>query len=79
MFQELRFEGEIIRVTISKTAHRWFVSITVDTGTPTPPRDTRGLPVIGVDVGITSLATLDTGKHYDNPRPLRHYGTKTCL
>ncbi len=71
MFQELRFEGEIIRVTISKTAHRWFVSITVDTGTPNVPRDTRGLPVIGVDVGINSLATLDTGKHYENPRPLK--------
>ncbi|MCG9134458.1 helix-turn-helix domain-containing protein, partial [Candidatus Poribacteria bacterium] len=54
MFQELRFEGEMIRVTISRTAHRWFVSITVDTGTPNHPRDTRGLPVIGVDVGINS-------------------------
>ena len=76
MFQELRFEGKIIRVTISKTAHRWFVSITVDTGTPNVSRDTRGLPVIGVDVGINSLATLDTGKHYDNPRPLKRYEKK---
>ena len=76
MFQELRFEGKIIRVTISKTAHRWFVSIIVDTGTPNVPRDTRGHPVIGVDVGINSLATLDTGKHYDNPRPLKRYERK---
>ena len=76
MFQELRFEGDIIGVTISKTAHRWFVSITVDTGTPNPPRDTRGLPVIGIDVGINSLATLDNGKHYDNPRPLKRYERK---
>ncbi len=76
MFQELRFEGEIIRVTISKTAHRWFVSITVDTGTPNPPRDTRGLPVVGIDVGINSLATLDTGKKYENPRPLKRYERK---
>ena len=76
MFQELRFEGEIIRVTISRPAHRWFVSITVDTGTPNVRRDTRGLPVIGIDVGINSLATLDTGKHYDNPRPLKRYERK---
>ena len=76
MFQELRFEGKILRVTLSKTAHRWFVSITVDTGTPNVPRDTRGLPVIGIDVGINSLATLDTGKHYDNPRPLKRYERK---
>ena len=76
MFQELRFEGKIIQITISKTAHRWFVSITVDPGTPNVPRDTRGLPVIGVDVGINSLATLDNGKHYENRRPLKRYERK---
>ncbi|MCG9133528.1 transposase, partial [Candidatus Poribacteria bacterium] len=76
MFQALRFEGEMIRVTISRTAHRWFVSITVDTGTPNHPRDTRGLPVIGVDVGINSLATLDNGTHYENPRPLKRFQRK---
>ncbi len=76
MFQELRFEGKIIRVTLSKMAQRWFVSITVDTGTPNTPRDTRGLPIIGIDVGINSLATLDNGKHYDNPRPLKRFERK---
>ena len=76
MFQELRFVGRIINVTISRTAHHWFASITVDTGTPNNPRDTRGLPVVGVDVGISSLATLDNGTHYDNPRPLKRYEKK---
>ena len=76
MFQKLRFEGEIIKVTISRTARRWFVSITVDTGTPNNPRDTRGHPVVGIDVGINSLATLDNGKQYPNPRPLRRYERK---
>ena len=72
MFQKLRFKGEIVKITISRTAHRWFVSITIDTGTPNVPRDTRGLPVVGIDVGINSLATLDNGKEYPNPRPLKH-------
>ena len=76
MFQALRFEGEIIRVTVSRTAHRWFVSIAVDIGTPNASRDTRGLPVIGVDVGINSLATLDNGTHYENPRPLKRFERK---
>ena len=76
MFQALRFEGEILRVTLSRTAHRWFVSMTVDTGIPITPRDTRGLPVVGIDVGINSLATLDKGTHYENPRPLRRYERK---
>ena len=76
MFEALRFEGEIVKITLSRTAHRWFVSITVDTGTPNAPRDTRGLPVIGIDVGINSLATLDTGTKYENPRPLKRYERK---
>ncbi len=76
MFQDLRFEGKIIKVVISRTAHRWFVSITVDTGIPHAPRDTRGLPAVGVDVGINSLATLDNGTHYENPRPLKRFERK---
>ena len=76
MFEALRFAGEIIKVTVSRRAHRWFVSITVDTGTPNAPRDTRGLPVIGVDVGINTLATLDNGKKYENRRPLKRYERK---
>ena len=71
MFEELRFEGEIRKVTISRKAHRWFVSILVETGTPNVPRDTRGLPVVGIDVGINSLATLNNGMKYANPRPLK--------
>ncbi len=76
MFEKLRFKGELIKVTISRTAHRWFVSITIDTGKPKAPRDTRGLPVVGIDVGINSLATLDKGKQYPNPRPLKRYERK---
>ena len=73
---QLRFEGQIVRVTISLTAKRWFVSIIVVTGTPNNPRDRRGLPVVGIDVGINSLATLDNGKQYPNPRPLKRYERK---
>ena len=76
MYQKLRHKGEITKITVSRTAHRWFVSITVDTGKPNAPRDTRGLPAIGIDVGINALATLDTGKQYPNPRPLKTYEKK---
>ena len=75
MFQELRFVGKIIKVTISRTAHRWFVSITVDTE-DTEVVDTSTHPVIGIDVGINMLATLSNGTKYDNPRPLKRYERK---
>ena len=76
MFSDLRFEGRLKRVTLSRTAHRWFVAITVDPGLPNVPREPRGLPVVGVDVGINTLATLDTGTTYANPRPLKRYERK---
>ena len=72
----MRFDGEIRRVTISRKAHRWFVSILVETGLPNVRRDTRGLPVVGIDVGINTLATLDDGTKYENPRPLKRYERK---
>ena len=31
---------------------------------------------VGIDVGINSLATLDNGKQYPNPRPLQRYERK---
>ena len=75
MFQALRFEGKIISVTISRTAHRWFVSITVETE-DTEAVDISTHPVIGIDVGINTLATLSDGTKYDNPRPLKRYERK---
>ena len=75
MFQPLRFEGKIISVTISRTAHRWFVSITVQTE-DTEVVDNSTHPVIGIDVGINTLATLSNGTQYDNPRPLKRYEKK---
>ena len=75
MFQALRFEGKIISVTISRTAHRWFASITVETE-DTEAVDMSTHPVVGIDVGINTLATLNDGTKYDNPRPLQRYERK---
>ena len=75
MRQSLRFVGKIIKVTISRIAHRWFVSITVDTE-DTEVVDTSTHPVIGIDVGINTLATLSDGTQFDNPRPLKRYERK---
>ena len=75
MFQELRWIGKIMKVTISRTAHRWFVSITLETE-DTEVVDTSTHPVIGIDVGINTLATCSDGTKYDNPRPLKRYERK---
>ncbi|MDF5754567.1 RNA-guided endonuclease TnpB family protein [Spongiactinospora sp. TRM90649] len=53
-------------VTVSRdAAGRWFVSLPVEEKiTPLPPADAA----VGVDVGITALATLSTGEKIPNPR-----------
>ena len=69
-----RWTGQVRSAVVSRTAHRWYVSILVEVD-ETPP-DTDGLPVRGVDVGINELATLDDGRTFENPRALRIHERK---
>ena len=73
MFESLRFVGRIIKVTVSRIAHRWFVSITVEVAEDTEAVDTSTHPAIGIDIGINTLATCSDGSQYENPRPLKRY------
>ena len=74
-FEKLRFVGKIVSVTVSRTAHRWFTSVSVEVGTPDKV-DMSTYPTIGIDVGINTLATLDDGTKYENPKPLKRYERK---
>ena len=76
MFQPLRFLGTICKVVISKQGHRWFASILVDTVVDDTPPEIRGLPTVGVDVGIKHLAVTSEGVYFENPKALKHYERK---
>jgi putative transposase len=70
MRESLRFKGRIVSASISLKANHWYASITVDT------EDTRSLQTenqgaVGVDLGITALATLSTGEVVAGPKALR--------
>ncbi|MDR2018554.1 MAG: transposase [Syntrophobacterales bacterium] len=67
MFEGLRFTGKIMSATISRLADRWYVSITVDTSIHLPKTENQG--AVGVDLGITFLATLSTGETISGPKP----------
>ena len=62
MRETLRFTGKIMSATISRVADRWFVSISVDTRNDAhlPKAENQG--AVGVDLGVTALATLSTGE-----------------
>ncbi len=62
MRETLRFTGKIMSATVSRVADKWFVSIAVDTpdSSHLPQAENQG--VVGVDLGVSALATLSTGE-----------------
>ena len=70
MAETLRFEGKILSARVSKTANWWFVSITVEMADEVI---FNTHPPVGIDVGLSRLATLSDGRRYENQRPLTHH------
>ncbi len=68
MRESLRFAGKIMSATVPRVADRWFVSIAVDTEDP-PERKAENQGVVGVDLGVSALATLSTGETINGPKP----------
>lgn len=70
MRQALRFQGKIVQATVSRTAARWYVAIIVDVpDLHRPQAENQG--AVGVDLGITDLATLSTGEKIPGPKPYK--------
>ena len=67
MHETLRFVGKVVEGTVSRTADRWFLSVTVEI--PDPPVVRReNQAVVGVDLGVSALATLSTGEKIAGPK-----------
>lgn len=71
MREALRFDGKILGATVSRTAARWFVSVQVELSDEQAVRRRTGNGIIGVDLGLTSAATLSTGEKVQAPKPLK--------
>jgi len=69
MTEDLRFKGKVLSCTISKTAGKWFASITQEVGTNLDTDYTQGSPSVGIDLGVTTLATLSEGTVFKGLRP----------
>jgi len=68
MRETLRFTGKIMSATVSRVADRWFVSITVDAPDDLHPAKAENQGVVGVDLGVSALATLSTGEIITGPK-----------
>jgi len=69
MRESLRFAGKILSATVSRVADEWFVSIAVQTQDHShlPKAENQG--AVGVDLGVSALASLSTGETVKGPRP----------
>ncbi|NMP24795.1 IS200/IS605 family element transposase accessory protein TnpB [Sulfobacillus sp. DSM 109850] len=67
MHETLRFVGKVVEGTISRTADRWFLSITVEMPDLHSVRR-ENQAVVGVDLGVSALATLSTGEKVAGPK-----------
>ena len=70
MRENLRLQGKILSAKIFKQGEKWFVSVAVelqDIIKPQPKTDKQ----VGIDLGITDLATLSNGEKVQAPKPLK--------
>ena len=69
MREELRFKGKVMGATVRRDGDRWMLSVQVDVGDHHKDRTADG--TVGVDLGVTTLATLSTGEKIEGPKPLK--------
>lgn len=65
--------GKVLTLRLVKRASGWYAQITVEDGQepPKPVVLTDSSPVIGIDVGLETFATLSDGTPIENPRWLK--------
>ena len=69
MREEPRFSGVVRKAFIKFIGNRWFVTLTFER--PADPAPVTMGEVIGIDVGLKSLATLSDGTKHESPKPLK--------
>lgn len=77
MREHIRFDGDVRSCSIDKRSGKWYATFLVKVlDAPRPPGSARK-PIVGVDLGIKTLAVLSSGEEFANPRAL--YGKQKLL
>ena len=66
MAEELRFSGKIMSGVVSLDVDRWYIAISMEIDESIERKEDLG--IIGVDLGIKTLATLSDGVVFENPK-----------
>jgi putative transposase len=59
-------------MTVSKDIDNWFISVQVEEEIP-DITDTAELDIVGIDLGVKTLATCSDGIVFENPKYLKQY------
>ena len=63
--------GEVLDIILHRSAKGWYACVACDVGEAPPKVAVRPGKVVGIDVGLTKLATLSDGGVVENPRYFR--------
>ncbi|WP_379792946.1 RNA-guided endonuclease InsQ/TnpB family protein [Massilia norwichensis] len=69
--EALRWPGKILGASVSREADHWFLSVQVEVLEKAAIRRRTANGITGVDLGVSSAATLSGGEKITAPRPLR--------
>jgi putative transposase len=69
--EALRWDGKIMGASVKREAGHWYLAVQVDVPDHLARRRRTGDAVTGVDLGVTSAATLSSGEKVPAPRPLK--------
>ncbi len=72
-YEHLPVEYQPKSFTISRTADRWYVSWKIEIE---PTNEPKSVPIVGVDLGVKTLATLSTGEVFEGAKSYRKYEKK---
>lgn len=73
--ENLRFEGKVNSVTVKRVAGMYFAVINIDVPNPAPtlkPINGENQAIVGVDLGIKTMAVLSDGVTFENPKALKN-------
>lgn len=68
--EDLRFEGKVNNIVVKRIADHWFACVNIEIPKETPVVS-ENQAIIGVDLGIKSMAVTSDGQVFENPRALR--------
>lgn len=66
--EALRFKGKVLSARVVREADQWHLAVQVELAEDLPPSQGQG--TVGVDLGLTHLATLSTGEQIAHPKAL---------